>query len=167
MIEVNSKQHKVLKQMVQKFARDNIGPEIVKETQVVAPYDKENDKVDLLFFQSVLTDIDTIITVSSMAMMDDFVKMKQEEIIGDEDILNTLAEEYDTYLVNQFISYGVTFSAEGIDNILTEMIVFLPDLYYSVLEENDEMSYFLSDEFFAYLNYLDDNFNISKEEEDE
>lgn len=163
----------VYREMSQYHAINTIAPIIIEESEFVAPLIEGNKskrpKPDMEHVKQVVTDINSIITMTTIHTAYEYAHMQTEIEKDESDIIAQLHTKYETYLINQFIDYGITFGVEAIARIIGEIIIELPYIYSSAIEDvKFNPDTFLEENMEAYEKYLGDNFpNFLEERDDE
>lgn len=151
------------KDLAQDFAVKDVAPLIVGSAKFITPLTVGGDgesTPDELYIQQLVTDIVTVIMLTTAHMSYEYASLQCDSKEPEEVVLKHLHTKYEGYLIAQFIKYGVSFSQEVPDQIIKEIIMELPYLYLSVIQdvEFDEDS-FIEDKMEAYEKYLDENFS--------
>jgi len=159
------------KDLTQDFAVRDVSPMILSKAGFITPIleDEEGEEVpDTEYANQLLADIETIITLTATHMSYDYAFLQAESDKSEEEIINDLHDKYDASLVTQFIKYSITFTTDVINRILGEIILELPYLYMSVIEdESFDEDAFLEEKMKAYDKYLNDNFTAWDEKDDD
>lgn len=158
------------KNMIQNYAVMDVTPMVVGSAKFITPIIEKEDKAvpDTDYVNKLVTDIETVITLVSTHMAYDYAFLQSEPDIKEEEIVTGLHKKYETILMNQFFKYGVSFNMAVLNEILSELILELPYLYMSVIEdENFDDDQFLEDKLEAYEKYLENNFSEEGDDDEE
>ncbi len=157
------------KDLAQDYAVRDVAPTIISASKFITPLVEDKNgkpKPDALYIQQLLTDIETVITLTTTHMAYDYAYLQCESDKDEEGILKHLHNKYEDYLVSQFIKYGIAFTTAILTKIIGEIILELPFLYASVIYEDDfDGDEFLDEKLEAYEKYLEENFSDDLEEE--
>ena len=150
--------------IAQDYAIREVTPTIIGPSKFITPLEegstKENPKPNVAIIQHLLTDIETIITLTTSYMAQDYAHLQCDTDMEDKDILGSLHRKFSHYLTHQFIKYGITFTANSIDNIIEEILLELPFLYLYVVEGDDiDEDEYLEEKMDAYEAYIEENFS--------
>lgn len=170
MFGLTEKEMNLYKDLAQDFAVRDVTPIIISKAKVMTPLVQKGDNSvpDMEYVKLILHDIETIITITAAHMAYDYAYLQAESDKKEEEIIKHLHEKYDNYLFTQFIRYGLAHTLDVISEIIGEIILELPYLYISVIEdENFDEDTFLEEKMDAYERYLEENFPDYEEEEEE
>lgn len=171
MFGLNEQEMNEYKEYTQSFAIRDLSPRVIEEAKIIAPTtydDNENIQVDRVFVQQLITDIETIVTITTFQIAYDYAYMQTREEIAEEELIEAIYRTYEGVLMNQFIKYSITFTSDVIASILGEIILELPFIYSSAIQDdNFDEDLFLEERLEAYNTYLEKNFLNIEDEEDE
>lgn len=162
----------VYRELSQHHATNTITPIIIEESEFVAPLIEGNKskrpKPDMEHVKQVVADIGSIITLTTTHMAYEYAYMQAEANTEETDIIAQLHTKYETYLIDQFIGYGITFGVKAITRIIGEVIIELPYIYSTAIEDGKfDSDTFLEENMEAYEKYLGENFPDYVEEKDD
>lgn len=153
----------------QDFAVREVTPRIVSNSKFMTPATIQGDKVipDKVFFAQLVTDLETIITLTATNMSHDYAYLQCESKMSEAQIIAYLHDKYESYVLMQLFKYGVAFTSEAVAEIVGEIVLELPYLYIAVVEdENFDEDSFLEERLDAYNDYLESNFADDDFDED-
>jgi len=156
--------------LAQDFAVRDVAPQVVGNSKFITPLIMVEDKPtpNRVYVQQLVTDIETIITLTASHMAYDYAHLQCESDMEEQEIIKYLHTKYEDYVVMQFIKYGITFTLDTITEIVGSIILELPYLYVSVIQDEDfDEDDFLEEKLQAYNDYLNENFAEEEEEEEE
>lgn len=161
--------------LAQDYAVNQVAPTIINTSEILTPMNKDAKKgPNMEFVTQLVGDIETIITLATIHSAYDYAHYQGENELDEAEVIKRIHVDYETYLINQFISYGVTFDIVAISRILGEIILELPYMYSAVIEdESFDPDGFLEEKMMAYEDYLEENFpdylpdDLDEEDEDE
>lgn len=151
----------VYQNKVQSFAIQEVAHSVVGSARFITPATQKGDKVtpDMGFIKLILTDIETIITLTGTAMAYEYAHLQAESDLLEDDVIHHLHTKYEGYVITQFVKYGVVFTNDVIAEIVGNIILELPYIYAEVLDGEDfSEEEFLEERLEAYNEYLDTNF---------
>ena len=154
--------------LTQDFAVQEVAPRIVSKAQFMTPVLRQDEEIvpDREFLNQILTDLETIITLTASNMAHDYAYLQAESEKDEGEILAHLHSKYESYVMVQMIKYGMAFTVDAMTEIVEEIILELPYLYIMVVEDEEfDEDEFLEERLGAYSDYLDRNF--ADEDEDE
>jgi hypothetical protein len=154
--------------LAQDFAVEHVAPTVKKQSQFMTPVVLKGDKYipNTVFLGQLLTDIETIVTLTAKDMAYDYAFFQAESDMKEAEIIKHLHEKFESYVLLQFVKYGITFSTDVLSEIVGEIILELPYLYVSAIEDDEfDEDEFLEERLIAYNDYLDKNF--TKPEDDD
>jgi len=155
----------------QNFAVEELTPQVVADSQLLAPVLVKGEKMypDMPFVNQLVTDLETVITLTTTTMAYDYAHLQAESDLLEDEIIDQLHTKFETFVLNQFIRYGLAFSPEAITRIVSQTILELPYIYAAVMEDDEfNEETFLEERLQAYNDYLDSNFGEDElDEEDE
>lgn len=154
--------------LAQDFAVRDVTPQIISSSKFITPGTLQGEELvpNTLFVRQLVTDVETIITLTASHMAYDYAHLQCDSTMREPEIIKHLHQKYEDYLYMQLIKYAIAFTADAVAEIVGEIILELPYLYVAVIqdEEFDEDD-FLEEKLQAYNEYLNDNF--SEEDDDE
>lgn len=156
--------------LAQDFAVQEATPRIVSNSQFMTPILMQGGELvpDRNFVNQILTDLETIITLTAVHMAYEYAYLQAESELKESEIIGRLHNKYESYVMVQMIKYGLTFTTEAITEIVGEVVLELPYLYIMVVEDEDfDEDEFLEERLESYNLYLDKNFGGRNEEDDE
>jgi hypothetical protein len=146
---------------MQSFAIQEAAHSVVTGARFMTPATQKGEKLvpDTGFFKLLVTDIETIITLTATSMAYEYAHLQHEAKLGEHEIVKHLHTKYDTNVLNQFIKYGLVSTTDVIPDIVGTLVLELPYIYAEV-REDEEFSEddFLAERLEAYDEYLDTNF---------
>jgi len=146
---------------MQTFAIQEAAHSVVTGARFMTPATQKGEKLipDTSFFKLLVTDIETIITLTATSMAYEYAHLQHEGKLGEHEIVKHLHTKYDTNVLNQFIKYGLVSTTDVIPDIVGTLVLELPYIY-SEVREDEEFSEddFLAERLEAYDEYLDTNF---------
>jgi hypothetical protein len=154
----------------QDFAVREVTPRIMSNSKCIAPILMQGDKLlpDMGFVNQLMTDLETIITLTATNMSYEYAHLQCESELSESQIISQLHEKYESYVFMQMIKYGIAFTTDVITEIVGEIVLELPYLYISVVEDDGfDEDIFLEERLEAYNEYLDSNFSEYEEEDEE
>lgn len=162
MFGLNEQEAELYKDAMQDYAVREITPAIVSKSSFIVPaLDEYADKIepDSEFAKTLLNDIELIITQTTTHIAYDYANMQCDESLGEEEILRKLHNKYESYVMSQFIKFGITFTTESLRDIVGEIIIELPYIYSASVTspDFDEVKFF-EDKMGAYEKYIEENF---------
>lgn len=162
MFGLTEEEMNLYRDLAQDFAVMDVTPKIKKEAQFITPVViQDNEHVpDLVFLRQLLTDLETIITLTTTNMAYEYAHLQCETELSENEIIQRLHNKYEDYLIKNFIKYGIAFTEDVITEIVGEIILELPYLYISVIQdESFDEDEFLENKLAAYNDYLNENFS--------
>ena len=153
----------------QDYAVMSLAPKIKSNSQFITPVTvQDSDRVpDLEFLRQLLTDIETVITITTTNMAYEYAHLQCEMELSEDEIVQHLHNKYQDYLIKNFIKYGIAFTEDVIKEIVGEIILELPYLYMSAIQdESFDEDEFLEKRMYAYNDYLNENFLMDEDEDD-
>ncbi|QIW88655.1 hypothetical protein P59_057 [Bacillus phage P59] len=154
----------------QDFAVREVTPRIVSNAKIMTPVLMQGDKMvpDRGYVNQLVTDLETIITLTATNMSYEYAYLQCESELSESEIIAHLHEKYESYVLMQMVKYGVAFTTDFLTEVVSEIVLELPYLYISVVEDEDfDDELFLEERLEAYNEYLDSNFAEDEDEEDE
>jgi hypothetical protein len=171
MFGLNEQEMDLYKDLAQDFAVRDVAPKVVSNSRFITPLvegEGGKDTPDVLFIRQLLTDIETIITITASHMAYEYAHLQCESEQPEEEVVRILHTKYEDHLVSQFIKYGIAFTQGILKEIIGDIILELPYLYMTVIEDKDfNADDFLEEKLEAYNKYLDENFSEVEDEEGE
>lgn len=155
---------------VQDYAVRDVTPMIVGNAKFVTPIiEHEGEDIpDAEYVNKLVTDVEIVITLTALNMALDYAYLQSDSDKEEKEIIKNLHEKYDTFLINQFIRYGVSFTEEVLSEILGQILLELPFLYLMAIQDEDfDDDQFLIDKMEAYEEYIESNLLEDEEEVDE
>lgn len=144
----------------QDFATNTVVPDVLSNSIFYLPYyiiDGENF-VDAVKHQAMATDVEIVITLTASHMAYDYANLQCESDMSEADIIEHLHSKYENYVLSQFIRYGLGFTLDVLATIVGDLILELPYMYVSVIEDIDfNEDEFLEERLAAYNDYLNDH----------
>ncbi|AIW03352.1 hypothetical protein CPT_Mater195 [Bacillus phage Mater] len=156
--------------MAQNFAIEEVTPKVVTGTEILAPIVKKGEKItaDMQFVSKLVTDIETIITLTAVDMSYEYAHLQCDSDMTEEAIIDFLHKSFEDRVITQMISYGVVASSDAAVAIVKEIILELPYMYVAAIEDEElDEDEFLEERLAAYNTYIDTHFADDKELEDE
>ena len=156
----------------QNFAVEELTPQVVTDSELLAPVLVKGEKMypDMPFVNQLVTDLETIVTITTTTMAYDYAHLQSESDLLENEIIEKLHNKFETFVLNQFIRYGVVFTQEAITRIVSQTILELPYMYAAVMgDEEFNEDTFLEERLQAYNDYLDSNFgedDLTEEDEE-
>ncbi|QXN70650.1 hypothetical protein SP3_00172 [Bacillus phage fHSPT3] len=156
--------------LAQDFAVQDLSPSVVTAAQIMTPATQENGETvpDMEFIEKLVTDIETVATLTVSHMAYDYAHLQSDINLSEDEIVEKLENKYETYVINQFIKYGIVSSSDAASDIVIQTLLELPYLYSRAVEDDsfDEDS-FLEERLEAYNSYIEKYYGDAKEEEDD
>jgi hypothetical protein len=146
---------------MQAFAIQEAAPSVVGGAKFMMPATQKGEKLvpDSTFFKLLVTDIETIITLTATSMAYEYAHLQHEAKLDEHEIVKHLHTKYDTNVLNQFIKYGLVSTTDVIPDIVGTLVLELPYIYAEVMEDEEfDEKDFLAERLEAYDEYLDTNF---------
>jgi hypothetical protein len=168
MFGLSEQEMDLYRDLTQDFAVRDVAPQIVSKSHFMTPLIKQGEELvpSRAFINQLVTDIETIITITASHMAYDYAHLQTELEMSEEDIIKHLHKKYESYVIQQFIKYGITFTEDTVLEIVGYIILELPYLYVSVIEDEEfDEDEFLEEKLAAYNDYLNENFSDEEEEE--
>lgn len=156
-------------EVVQNFAVTEVTPKICETAIMVLQAYKFGDIVApaLADVVSMKRDIESVVTLTSIHMSYEYAHLQCEMEMDEADVIKQLHTKYETYVINQFIKYGLGFTVDTIGHVVGEIMLELPYLYVQAIEDdNFDDDLFLEEKLEAYNNYLDKYFSKKDEDKD-
>lgn len=153
--------------LAQDFAVTEVAPNVIKQSQfVVQAYMVDNQQViDKAHLGQMVSDLEKIITFTASHMAYEYANLQCELEWEESEIIKHLHTKYEDYLVIQFIKYGLAFTLDVLTEIIGGIILELPYLYVSVMEDDEfDDDKFLEDKLEAYNDYMKNHMQEYKEE---
>jgi hypothetical protein len=170
MFGLSEQEMDLYRDLAQDFAVRDVAPKVVGNAGFMTPLIQQEDKIvpNRTFINQLVTDIETIVTLTASHMAYEYAYLECDSEMSEEEIIQYLHNKYDTYVTQQYIKYGIAATADVVTEIVGNIILELPYLYGSVIEDDDfDEDEFLEERLAAYNNYLNDNFSDSDEEIEE
>lgn len=148
--------------LAQDFAVTNVAQEVIKGAQFITPVTHEDGKItpNTMYLSHLLTDIEFIITLTSVNMSYEYAHLQCETDLNEEEIINYLHNKFEDFLFRQFIKYGLAPTSDVTSEVVGAIILELPYLYAEAIEDEDfDEEAFLEEKLKAYNKYLDENFS--------
>lgn len=155
------------KDLVQTYAIRDLATDVIEDSTLLVDLIVKDGKYYPVpsFLKTLVTDIEIVLTVNALHTAYDYAHLQTDVNMSEIEIIQHLHDKYETAMINQFIRYGVAFSADVVEEAMTCLIVELPYLYLQAIENEDfDKEKFLEDRIKAYENYL---FEIGEAEEDD
>lgn len=156
--------------LAQDFAVQDVAPTVIGNSKFITPATTKGDKLipDAAFVNQIVTDVETTITLTASHMAYDYAYLQCESSMSEQEIIKHLHQKYEDYVVTQFIKYGIVFTADITKEIVGGIILELPYLYVSVIQDEEfNEDDFLEEKLAAYNDYLNENFASEDVDEDE
>lgn len=156
--------------LAQDFAVTDVAPKMVNRSQFMTPVYLKEDKYvpDTFFLRQLLTDIETIVVLTASHMAYDYAHLQCESEMKENEIIKHLHKKFDDYITSQFIKYAIAFTEDVTTEIVGEIILELPYLYVSVIQDDEfDEDEFLEEKLAAYNDYLNENFSDTDEDDDD
>lgn len=172
MFGLTESEMEIYRGIAQDYAVREVTPTVIGPSKIITPLEEdstqEDPKPNLAVVQHLLTDIETVITLTTSYMAQDYAHLQCESELSEKDIFSNLHTKFSNYVTHQFIKYGISFTVNSIDKIIEEILLELPFMYLSVIEgeDFDEDSY-LEEKMDAYEEYIEENFMDSGPEDEE
>jgi hypothetical protein len=172
MFGLSEQEMDLYRDLAQDFAVKDVAPQVVGNAGFMTPLiqqDKDTAPIpNRAFLNQLVTDIETIITLTASHMAYEYAYLECESDLAEEEIIKHMHSKYDIYVTQQFIKYGIASTAGVVTEIVGNIILELPYLYGSVIEDDDfDEDEFLEDRLAAYNNYLNENFSDKDDEVEE
>jgi len=154
------------KSLTQDFAITEAAPTLASKAQFMVPAEVRGEKIipDMPYLNQMKTDFETIVTLTATSMAYDYAHLLAESTLKDSEIIDKIYSKHESYVLMQFIKYGIVFTDESIREIVGIIILELPYLYMAVIEE-DELE--VDDEVEArlepYYDYVQENYPQEEE----
>lgn len=156
--------------LAQDFAVMNVAQEVRNSAQFIIPATHEDGKTipNTMYLSHLLTDLEFIITLTSVNMSYEYAHLQCETDLNEEEIINYLHNKFEDFLFRQFIKYGLAPTSDVISEVVGEIILELPYLYAEAIEDEDfDEDVFLEEKLKAYNKYLDENFSYPDDEDND
>lgn len=170
MFGLSEQEMDLYRDLAQDFAVKDVAPQVVGNAKFMTPLIRQGEEVvpNRAFIAQLVTDIETIITLTASHMAYEYAFLACESDMSEEEIIKHLHSKYDTYVIQQYIKYGIAATEDVVTEIVGNIILELPYLYGSVIEDdNFDEDEFLEERLAAYNNYLNENFSDRDVEEEE
>lgn len=170
MFGLSEQEMDLYRDLAQDFAVTDVAPQVVGNAQFMTSMVKIGNEVvpNRAAVNQMATDIETIITMTAVNMAYEYAHLECESELTEEEIIKHLNDKYDTYVVQQFLKYGLVFSADVILEIVGQTILELPYLYASAIQaETFDSDEFLEEKLAAYNDYLTENFSDGFDDDEE
>lgn len=156
------------KELTQNFAVEVVAPMIGQQSKFITHMVTQDGKEqpDKVHINRLVTDVETVITLTVAHMAYDYAYL-QYEGTKEVDILKRLHNKYDTYLMSQFIKYGITFTTDVFGEVLGSILSDLPFIYASVTDDDINDEEYIGEKLEAYDQYIQECFSEEEEEEEE
>jgi len=144
----------------QDYAVQEVAPKVLQNSKFIVPATMKGKEVvaNATVYKQLLTDVETIVTLTMTSAAYNYAFLQAESEMAEEAIIKHLHDKYDSYVLMQFIKYGIAFTSEAITEIVGEIILELPYLFGDCLDEDDEEGKELEKRLEAYNEYLDTYF---------
>lgn len=146
---------------MQAFAIQEAAHSVVTGAKFMMPATQKGEKLvpDTTFFKLLVTDIETIITLTATSMAYEYAHLQHEAKLDEHEIVKHLHTKYDSYVLKQFIQYGLASTVDVVPDIVGTLVLELPYIYAEVMEDEEfDEKDFLAERLEAYDEYLDTNF---------
>lgn len=157
----------IYRDLAQDFAVNEVAPNVIKQATFIVPaYIIDNQKaIDRTHLGQMTNDIEKIITFTASHMAYEYANMQCELDWEETEIIKHLHHKYEDYLVIQFIKYGLGFTLDILTEIIGGIILELPYLYVSVMEDDDfDDEQFMEEKLGAYNEYMKNYMQEAPEE---
>lgn len=160
--------------IVQDYAVRDVTPMVVGSAKFITPVIEQEGKEspDTEYVNKLVTDVEIVITLTALHMALDYAYLQSDSNKKEKEIVKSLHVKYETFLINQFIRYGVSFTEEVLSEIIGQILLELPYLYLMAIQDEDfDDDQFLIDKMEAYEEYIEstlldeDEGEVDEEEE--
>lgn len=156
--------------ITQDYAVETVAPKVKKQSIFIVDFVQQGDNAvpDMLQLRQLLTDLETIITLTATNMAYEYAHLQCETDLSEEEIVEYLHKKYEDYVFRQCLKYGVCPTADCMDEIVLSTMLELPYLYAEAIDDEDfDEDEFLEERLAAYTKYLDENVHDDEEDMEE
>ncbi|AHN66537.1 hypothetical protein Bcp1_060 [Bacillus phage Bcp1] len=155
------------KDLVQTYAIRDLATDVIEDSTLLVDLIVKDGKYYPVpsFLNALVADIEIVLTVNALHTAYDYAHLQTDVNMSEIAIIQHLHNKYENEIINQFIRYGIAFSADVVEEAMTYLIVELPYLYLQAIDNEDfDKDKFLEDRIKAYEDYL---FEIGEAGDDE
>lgn len=170
MFGLTEQEMNLYRDLAQDFAIVNVAPKIKKRSQFITPLTPKGSEMvpDMNYLRMVLTDLETIITLTATNMAYEYAHLQCETDLSEHEVIKHLHNKYEDYVFIQFVKYGIAPTSDIMSEIAGEIILELPYLYAEAIEDEDfDDDKFLEERLQAYNDYLDENFSYPDDDDED